>query len=91
MLKQKVITTFALMIKYDETDDLLYVYLKDSKVYSSDFITEAIIVDYNETSLPVGVEVLNASKHVDEVKDLINELTTPSQKQTILKELARVI
>jgi uncharacterized protein YuzE len=52
-------------VKYDKEQDILYVSFSDETVFESDEDKKGIILDYSATGQIVGIEVLNASKHVE--------------------------
>lgn len=52
-------------IAYSKEDDALYITLKDADVADTDELTEDIIIDYDNRGNIVGIEVLDASQHVD--------------------------
>ncbi len=52
-------------IEYSKEDDALYITLKDADIADTDELTEDIIIDYDEGGNIVGIEVLDASQHVD--------------------------
>ena len=49
-------------IEYDGEVDIMYIELTDSRIKESDEISEGVIVDYDSGGLPVGIEILDASK-----------------------------
>ncbi len=68
-----------LEFKYDELNDLLYVYKKSSSVYSNVMIGD-FHIEFNKSSELVGVEVLNAS-------DILGEYGIPLK---ILRNMKKV-
>lgn len=75
-----------LEFNYDELNDLLYVYKKDSSVYSNVMIGD-FHLEFNKNSELVGIEVLNAS-------DILGEYEIPIKflkniKQVDLKVVTR--
>ena len=52
-------------IEYSKEDDALYITLKEGDVADTNELTEDIIIDYDNGSNIIGIEVLDASQHVD--------------------------
>jgi uncharacterized protein YuzE len=52
-------------VKYDKEQDILYVSFSDETVFESDEEKKGIILDYSATGQIIGIEVLNASKQVE--------------------------
>jgi len=52
-------------IEYSKEDDALYITLREADVADTDELTEDIIIDYDNGGNIVGIEVLDASQHVD--------------------------
>ena len=52
-------------IRYSHEADALYIRFKDAKIADTDELTEDIIIDYDKDGNIVGIEVLDASQHVD--------------------------
>ncbi|MDN3511252.1 MAG: DUF2283 domain-containing protein [Candidatus Jettenia sp. CY-1] len=52
-------------IRYSHEADALYIGFKNTKIENTDELTEDIIVDYDKDGNIVGIEVLDASQHVD--------------------------
>ncbi len=52
-------------IEYSKEDDALYFTLKEADVADTDELTEDIIIDYDNGGNIAGIEVLDASQHVD--------------------------
>ena len=57
-------------IFYDPEADALRISLIDAEAVESEEIAPDIILDYAEDGRVVSIEVLHASKHAEEVKDL---------------------
>ena len=51
-------------VKYDKEQDILYLSLSDEAVFESDEEKKGVILDYSAEGHIVGIEILNASKHV---------------------------
>ena len=51
-------------VKYDKEQDILYLSLSDEAVFESDEEKKGVILDYSAEGRIVGIEILNASKHV---------------------------
>lgn len=52
-------------IRYSHEADALYIRFKDTEIDNTDELTEDIIIDYDKDGNIVGIEVLDASQHVD--------------------------
>jgi uncharacterized protein YuzE len=61
-------------IKYDKEADVLYIRLSSLEVSESDQDKPGIIIDYAENGEIVGIEILMASKKVDQVNGVLYEL-----------------
>jgi len=52
-------------LEYDKDVDAAYIYIEESrKVASTTKVTEDIMLDFDDKGRVVGIEVLNASKHL---------------------------
>jgi uncharacterized protein YuzE len=63
-----------MVIKYDKEIDVIYIQLTDAKVAESDEEKPGIILDYDEAGNIVGIEVLNASKKINQPNGVIYEV-----------------
>lgn len=61
-------------IKYDKDIDIIYIRLTHAKVAESDEDKPGIILDYDEAGNIVGIEVLNASKKINQPNGVIYEV-----------------
>jgi len=61
-------------IKYDKEADVLYIKLSSLEVSESDQEKPGIIIDYAANGEIVGIEILMASKKVDQVNGVLYEL-----------------
>jgi uncharacterized protein YuzE len=61
-------------IRYDKEADVLYIKLSSLDVFESDQEKPGVIIDYAENGEIVGIEVLMASKRVDQVNGVLYEL-----------------
>lgn len=52
-------------VKYDKETDVLYIRFSNNAVFESDSDKPGIILDYDDTSNIVGIEVLNASQRME--------------------------
>ena len=52
----------------DKEADALYLRLDDSKIVESEEVSPGVVLDYNEASELVGVEMLNLSKRSSDIK-----------------------
>jgi uncharacterized protein YuzE len=57
-------------IRYDEEVDVLSIVLNDSQVEGSDVEKPGLILDYDRNGNIVGVEILNASKRIENPRAL---------------------
>ena len=64
-----------MVIKYDKEIDVIYIKLTDAKVAESDEEKPGIILDYDEAGNIVGIEVLNASKKINQPNGVIYEVS----------------
>ena len=68
-------------ITYSKDVDAIYIEFLPDDIADSDEISEDVIVDYNKRGEIVGIEILNASKHIDVSKPLeIENLTVAGNK-----------
>ena len=63
-----------MVIKYDRDLDVVYIKLTDGTVFESDEEKPGIILDYDEVGNIVGIEVLNASKKMNQPNGVIYEV-----------------
>ena len=61
-------------IKYDKEVDVLYIRFSEEKVKESDEDKKGVIIDYDDKDNIVGIEVLNASKKMEQPNSLIYEI-----------------
>ena len=61
-------------ISYDPKADALYIRLRSSKIDESDEISEGIVVDYDVSGKPVGIEFLKAVRLFGGRKELQVEM-----------------
>lgn len=52
-------------VRYDAEVDALYIRFNDAQIMESDEVEPGVILDYDATGNLVGMELLNASKRVD--------------------------
>ncbi|MCL0083701.1 DUF2283 domain-containing protein [Thermodesulfovibrionales bacterium] len=52
-------------VRYDEEADALYIRLRKGEYYESDEIQEGFILDYDIDGNVIGIEILEASIHLD--------------------------
>ena len=52
-------------VKYDKEVDVLYIGLSEEKIKESDEDKPGIILDYDQHVALVGIEILNASKRME--------------------------
>jgi uncharacterized protein YuzE len=61
-------------IKYDKDTDIVYIRFSSLEIIESDQEKPGIILDYAEGGEIVGIEILNASKNMDEEKGILYEV-----------------
>ena len=61
-------------IKYDKDTDIVYIRFSSLEIVESDQEKPGIILDYAEGGEIVGIEILNASKKMDEEKGILYEV-----------------
>jgi uncharacterized protein YuzE len=64
MLKQS--SEQAMKVHFDRESDALYFRLDDSRIVESEEVKPGIVLDFNEQSQVVGIEILDAGKRVPE-------------------------
>jgi len=52
-------------VKYDKEVDIIYVSFSDEIIFESDEEKEGVILDYSVDGRVIGIEILNASKQVE--------------------------
>jgi uncharacterized protein YuzE len=57
-------------VKYDQEVDVLTIQLSDARVEESNQDKPGVILDYDKNAKIVGIEILNASKQVENPKSL---------------------
>lgn len=57
-------------VKYDQEVDVLTIRFSDTPVDESDENKPGVILDYDKTGKIVGIEILNASKQIENPKSL---------------------
>lgn len=63
-----------MVIKYDKDIDVIYIRFTDAKVAESDEDKPGVILDYDDAGNLVGIEVLNASKKINQPNGVIYEV-----------------
>ena len=63
-----------MVIRYAKDVDVIYIKLTDAKVAESDEDKPGITLDYDESGEIVGIEVLNASKKINQPNGVIYEV-----------------
>jgi uncharacterized protein YuzE len=53
-------------VHFDRESDALYFRLDDSRIVESEEVNPGIVLDFNEQSQVVGIEILDAGKRVPE-------------------------
>ena len=61
-------------VKYDKEVDILYIQFSDNKIKESDEEKSGIILDYDNEGSIVGIEVLNASKKMQNINKVEYEV-----------------
>ncbi len=57
-------------VKYDQEVDVLTIRFNDPRVEESDENKPGVILDYDKSGKLVGIEILNASKQIENPKSL---------------------
>ncbi len=57
-------------VRYDQEVDVLTIRFSDTPVEESDENKPGVILDYDKTGKIVGIEILNASKQIENPKSL---------------------
>lgn len=57
-------------VKYDQEVDVLTIRFNDAPVEESDANKPGVILDYDKAGKIVGIEILNASKQIENPKSL---------------------
>jgi len=60
-----IFKTCRMKVKYDKSVDILYLSFSDERIFESDEEKKDIILDYTKDGKIVGIEVLNASQHMN--------------------------
>lgn len=55
-------------ITYDKTADALYIHLKEREVFATKEINDNLIVDFDDQNKIIGLEILDASKNLSDLK-----------------------
>lgn len=63
-----------MVVKYDKDIDVIYIRLTDAKVVESDEDKPGVILVYDDAVNLVGIEVLNASKKINQPNGVIYEV-----------------
>jgi uncharacterized protein YuzE len=58
-------------VKYDQEVDVLTIQLSNTPVEESDQDKPGVILDYDKDGKIVGIEILNASKQIENPKSLV--------------------
>ncbi len=61
-------------ISYDPKADALYIRLRSTKIDESDEVADGIVVDYDVSGKPVGIEFLKAARLLGGRKELQVEM-----------------
>ena len=52
-------------IEYDKDTDSLYIHLSDKASHESAEAGQDVVIDYDESGAPVGIDIQHASKHTE--------------------------
>jgi uncharacterized protein YuzE len=63
-----------MVIRYDKETDIVYIRLNEGNVSESDEEKPGIILDYDESGNILGIEVLNASKKINQPSGITYEV-----------------
>ena len=69
-------------VTYDPEADALHIRLKEVPVEESDEDKSGLILDYDAEGNVVGIEILNARRHVDDPFSLNYEMLGPGSEET---------
>ena len=69
-------------ITYDKVADAMYVYLREAKIVHTKVLSEHILIDLDKNNIPIGVEILDASRILRNKQD---------KKRNIIKAKTGVI
>jgi len=69
-------------VTYDPEADALHIRLKEVPVEESDEDKSGLILDYDAEGNVVGIEILNARRHVDNPFSLNYEMLGPGSEET---------
>jgi len=77
----------VMIFEYDYENDILFFHQeKDYKYEFSDPLTEFFIIDFNKNKIPIGLEILDASKLFKVKKYLLNNIKEGNLKISINKK-----
>lgn len=74
-------------ITYDNEVDALYVYFNKGKVQKTKFLGSDFLVDIDKNENVLGIEVLNATKHIRKIKE--KSIISFGNKSFVLPELVK--
>ena len=58
-------------LKYDKETDGLVIYLRNSEIEESEEVRPGVIADFDESGSLVSLEVLNASRKVESLNEIV--------------------
>lgn len=59
-----------MQIKYNKENDIVYIQLSEAPIAESDEDKKGVIIDYADDGSIVGIEILNASKKLNDPSDI---------------------
>ncbi|MEX0813723.1 MAG: DUF2283 domain-containing protein [Chitinophagales bacterium] len=59
-----------MQIKYNKENDIVYIQLSEAPIAESDEDKKGVIIDYADDGSIVGIEILNASKNLNDPSDI---------------------
>lgn len=76
--RQSSIEKFEMQAKYDPDVDILRISWSDIQIEESDEISPGVILDFDQENNVVGVEIINASKKIENLAVLSSKLISIS-------------
>ena len=65
-----------MLFDYVYENDILFFHLaKDYNYNFSEFLDKLVVMDFNKNKIPIGIEILNASKVFKSKKYLLNNIS----------------
>ncbi|MCL2156522.1 MAG: DUF2283 domain-containing protein [Methanobrevibacter sp.] len=65
----------VMLFHYDYDEDILFFYSKEKHEYDvSEFLTNLIVLDFDENKFPIGIEILHASEVLNTEKHFLKNI-----------------